>query len=119
VAQFDTSIATAKRLIEKFGETSTHRRKADGAPPDPNQPWNPGTQTLTDTPVSAVWLDYDLSRIDGQTIKRGDQEVFIPGSDLPSAPDASTASGEQWSIVSIETLSPNGQLILYVAQARQ
>ena len=74
--------------------------------------------------MSAVWLDYDLSRIDGQTIKRGDQEVFIPGSDLPSAPDASTdvllrASGEQWSIVSVDTLSPNGQLVLFTLQARQ
>lgn len=124
MAQFDNQIATAKRLIDKYGETSVHRRTVDGSPADPSQPWNPGTPVSTDTSVSAVWLNYDQQRVDGQTIKTGDQEVLIPGSDLDAAPDASTdvlirASGEQWSIVSVEPLSPNGQLILYTVQVRQ
>lgn len=124
MAQFDTAIATAKRLIEKFGETSTHRRHEDGSPPDPNQPWNPGTETEVDTPVSAVWLNYDQKRVDGQLIKIGDQEVLIPGSDLSAAPDPETdlmlrASGEQWSIQSVDVLSPNGQRILYTLHCRQ
>lgn len=124
MAQFDNQILTAKRLIEKFGETSTHRRSADGAPVDPTEPWNPTTPVDTDTAVTAVWLDYELKRIDNLLIKRGDQQVLIAGSDLAAPPDAETdvlirADGAQWSIISVETLSPNGQLILYTIQARQ
>jgi hypothetical protein len=124
MAQFDNQILTAKRLITKFGEVSTHRRATDGAPADPTQEWNPTTPTNADTAVTAVWLDYELKRIDNLLIKRGDQEVLIAGSDLATPPDAETdvlirADGAQWAIISVETLSPNGQLILYTIQARQ
>lgn len=124
MARFDTQIVTAKRLIERNGEASVLQRRTDGTPPDPTQPWNPGTPTTTDSDVSAVWLDYDLERVDGKLIKEGDQEVLIPGSDPDFTPDASTdilirASGVKWSIKNVNTLAPNGQVILYTIQARQ
>lgn len=125
MARFDNAIALAERLIKKNGEQSTLRRKVDGTPPDPTKPWKPGTPGFLDFPVSAVWLDFDARRIDGQLIKEGDQEVLIPASELGTAlPDASTdhlvrVSGQEWEVIRVETLQPNEQLILHTLQVRK
>lgn len=125
MARFDRSIALAERLIKKNGEQSTLRRKVDGAPVDPAKPWKPGTPTFTDFTVSSLWLDFDARRIDGQLIKEGDQQVFMPASELGTIlPDASTdhvvrVSGQKWEVIRVETLQPNEQLIMHVLQVRK
>jgi len=122
MARFDTQIVTAKRLIDKNGETSTFRRTTLTASGDP---WDVDTPTVTNTPVSAVWLDFDEQRIDGELIRIGDQEVLIPASDLPSInPNSNTdvlirENGEQWAIVRTQTLAPNEQVILHQVQVRR
>lgn len=124
IGRFTRQIKLAKRLIEKNGEQSVLRRKADGTPPDPTKPWEPGTPTFTDFTVSAVWLDYAIGRIDGALVKVGDQRVLIPAADLTIVPDPTTdqlirVSGDQWEIIRVEPLQPNEERIFYAVQARQ
>ena len=116
---FDDQIATALALITENGELSTIEREArtPGA-----KSWRPGSTTTSFT-ARAVWLNYNLRRVDGERIKAGDQKVLIAASGLSITPDASTdkivrADGQRWSIENVETLAPNGELILYTLQVR-
>ena len=132
MARFDSSIALAKRLIEKNGETATLRRPVDGTPPDAAKPWEPGAPTNLDASVSAVFLGQEAARVFGVTLKEGEQMVLVPSSDLATAgsdsgrfvPDPSTdkvvrASGELWTIVTSKPLDPNGQRILETLVVRR
>ena len=124
MARFDSAVALALKLIDKNGETSTVRRKVDGAPADAAKPWEPGVPTFTSHTSKAVWLDFDVKRIDGELVKRGDQQVLIPASTMPIDPDPALdhvvrADGERWTVVSSEVLKPNGQRILVTIQVRK
>lgn len=123
MARFDSQIKLAKRLIARNGETSTLRRQTPGTPADPAKPWKPGAPSFADFKVSAVWLSFEVERVDGDLVQSGDQQVFIAASDLAVAPDPTTdhlvrANGEKWTIVRSDQLVPNGQEILHVLQAR-
>lgn len=127
MAQFDEEIALAAELILENGEQSTYRRRVEPTPPDPTKPWKVGTDTAadTDTTVSAVWLDEEAVRRFGSTLIPGtvltekQQLVLVPGSALGTlVPSGSTdslirANGEKWSLEKINTLNPNGQIILH------
>lgn len=124
MAQYDSAIALALKLLTKFGETSTLTRKNEGTPPDTDKPWTPGTVDEDEYDVKAVWLDFDEKRVDGDIVKAGDQNVYVAASGLAISPDASTdhiirASGEIWSIVGVKTLAPNGRLILHTLHVRK
>ena len=116
---YDQQIATALRLLKAKGETSTIERgsKVAGA-----QSWKPGTAT-TDHAATAAWFNFNLDRVDGEKIKAGDQRVIVAASGLAITPDASTdqivrAGGSRWSIMAVETLSPNGEEIIHTLQVR-
>lgn len=125
MAEYDSAIAFAVRLIKKKGEQSIFRRRTDATPPDPAKPWEPGVSGESDTTVSAVWLDEESVRrfgstlIPGTIVKERQQLVLIAGASLGTIiPNASTdtlvrASGEKWSLQKVNTLSPNGQVILH------
>lgn len=122
MAQYDSSIALALRLITKFGETATIFRRVD-TPADPAKPWE---QTSAETSYSAqaVWLEPEIDRPSGSAVPQGDQIVYVAASGLAITPDPAIdqierASGERWSIVAVRTLSPNGQLIMHELQVRR
>jgi len=122
VARFDSSIATALRLIERNGEVSTIFRRVD-TPPDSSEPWNQDS-TETQYSADAVWLEASIDRPVGSVVQAGDQIVLVAASGLAITPDASMdqierASGERWSIVSVRTLNPNGQEILHELHVRR
>ncbi len=125
MARFDSAIALADRLITKNGEAAQLRRRTDGTAPDPSIPFERGEPATEDFPTAAVWLGYIDSRIDGTLVRRGDQRVLLPASDLGTVvPNNVTdslvrASGEVWNIIEVKPLSPNGQKILYEAQVRK
>lgn len=124
MARFDSSIALADRLITKNGESSTLRRRVDGAT-GPTAPFERGDPSNEDTTTVAVWLGYTDSRIDGSLVRRGDQRVLLPSTDLGDIiPNEVTdslirADGSVWNIVAVEHLNPNGQNILYTCQVRK
>jgi hypothetical protein len=122
MARFDSSIATALRLIQKNGETSTIFRRAD-TPPDSSEPWNQDS-TETQYAADSVWLDASLDRPSGSAVQSGDQIVLVAASGLTITPDASMdrierESGESWSIIAVRTLNPNGQQIIHELHVRQ
>lgn len=124
MARFDGAIALAEKLIEKNGETSTVRRKVDGVPADSSKPWEPAAPTFTPVVSKAVWLDFEVERIDGELIKTGDQQVLFPASSMTIDPDPALdhvvrADGERWTVVGTEVLKPNGQRILVTCQVRK
>lgn len=123
MARFDALIETAKRLIEKNGEPSTLVRTTPGAPSDPTKPWEPGTPTVTSTPVSTVWLNESILRR-GTLVKEGEIFAILAAKDLSSVPDPSLdhlvrSDGTRYAIVAVEPLSPNGQKIIYEIRARK
>jgi hypothetical protein len=121
---YTRQIATALRLIQKKGESSTLVRRVDGAASPSDEPWLPTTPTETSYTVSAVWLDAMVERPTGSTIQSGDQIVYVAASGLTVTPDAAVdtikrATGDRWSIISVETLSPNGEVIMHTLHVRK
>lgn len=122
MARFDSAIALAKKLIKKNGQAVTLRGFTTNAAPDPAKPWKPGGNVPADQPIEAVFLDYEQRYIDGQTIRMGDQRVFLPAEGLTAPPEVDgqvLRSAEVWKIVAVKPLNPNGQAIMYELQVRQ
>lgn len=125
MARFDKAIALAERLIAKNGQDVTLRGFTAGAPPDPNKPWEPGTNTPGDQTIKAVFIGYEQKYIDGETVRTGDQQVFMPANDNEGDPAFVEIEGlvlrgaEVWKIISAKPLNPNGQLIMFELQVRQ
>ena len=122
MARFDSAIALAKKLITKNGQTVTLRTFTPSAGSDPAKPWKPGGNVPTDQTPVAVFLDYEQKYVDGDSVRAGDQRVFMPASGLTAPPDIDglvLRGTEQWKIVTIKPLNPNGQAIMFELQVRQ
>lgn len=121
MANYDSIIRMAQRLITKKGQTVTLRSYVV-TPPDPATPWEAGSTADVDQTPSAVFLDYAQDYIDGTVIKRGDQRVFIAAADLTTPPTANgiiLRGAETWKIQAIGPLNPAGDPIMYDIQVRQ
>lgn len=122
MAEYDSAIAMALRLITKKGQTATLRNFTAVAPADANKPWKPGVSTPVNQTPKMVFLDYEQKFIDGAVIKMGDQRVFIPASGLTAAPTVEgliLRGSEVWKIKAVKPLNPAGDPIMYEVQARQ
>lgn len=122
MARFDSAIALAKKLIKKNGQAVTLRGFTAGAAPDPTKPWKPGGNVAADQTIEAVFLDYEQRYIDGQTIRMGDQRVFMPAEGLTAPPEVEglvLRGSEVWKVIAVKPLNPNGQAIMYELQVRQ
>jgi len=127
MARFDSAIALAQRLILKNGQAVTLRSFTAAAAPDPAKPWEPGANSAVDQTVDAVFLDYEQKFIDGALIQTGDQRVFIPSTTSAGAalsPDPEVEGlilrgAEEWKIMNVMPLNPNGQTIMFEIQVRE
>lgn len=124
LGRFTSARALASRLITRSGERSTHVRVTDS--PVGGKPWRSAGATKVETVVNAAWFEFDQSRVDGDLIRGGDREVFIPAVDLePVVPSPTTdvmvrVDGSRWQIMGpVRTIQPNEELILFQIQARQ
>lgn len=125
---FDRQIATAKRLITKYGAPMTWRVMVDGAPVDPDMPWKPTEATTTEYPVHIVMLPetrigYEWVRyLVGTEIPEGSgyglmyAVPFIPSlKDTVIAPD-----GSEMKPSTIDPLQPNlTEIIMYTLRFQQ
>lgn len=123
MATYTGSIATAKRLIRKFGGKCKVRRTTEGAPADDNKPWIPGAPTDVDHTAYAAFFNFDSGKIDGDIIRRGDMQVLMETSVnvVPTDNDLLVdPAGVVWSIKDVDILSPNRtENVLYTLQVRQ
>ncbi len=85
MASFDyaKSVATADRLIRKFGQTGAIRRTVMGG-----DPWDP-EPVETDYPCILVVVEYTLRERESSLIEMNDKRVLISveGLNLPALPD--------------------------------
>lgn len=117
---YAASAATARRLLDKFGQTVTLTRTVAGG-------YDPATGVttpdVTDTAtVKAALLPYSNGDklAAGGVIRTGDRKAYI-APDTTFAPDALTklteADGTVWQLESVEPLAPAGVPVLYTANA--
>lgn len=120
MATYDYSkpAATALRMLAKYGTTVTLSRKT-GAKTDPVT----GAVTAgTDASVTTTGLlkPYPDRMIDGTRILQGDRELVLSNEQEPLPTDHPTIGGENWAIVGIETIKPDGATpIVYFVQVRR
>jgi len=126
MGQFDTAIATATRMIAKFGQSVTWRKMTISTLPDANKPWLPTTDTKTEYTVSIVFLP--TNRANEELIR------YLKGSDVtlgsvyglmavqtfePRAKDTGMRGNNLLRIKNVDPVSPNGQVILYTIEFDQ
>lgn len=120
MAAFDyaKTAATAARLLARFGQAATLRRRVTG-------PYNPAlggpAMTEQDYPCTAAVIDYAARDIDGTLVLQGDKRVLIAPTVAvpPVAGDVLVfAGGSSLRAVSVQTTAPAGVPVLYEVQGR-
>ena len=119
MAQYDRQIATALRLIAKYGQIATWRQIVDGVP-DPETPWLPVGSAPVDYSPHICFLPLDRDGKEflmsiGQTEAVSGSMYGLMGNVafVPNIRDTVIRDGVSLEIKSIDLLSPNGQKILY------
>lgn len=114
-------IATAKRLIAKYGATCTFRRLPD-APQDADKPWLVTSQGSQQSfaGIKVCILPYSRinresqQQIGGTEIQFGDfQGLMASQTFVPTLTDLIVQNGKTYRIKKITTLAPDGTDILY------
>lgn len=120
MARYDSAIATAKRLIQKDGQTVTWSKSAL-TPIDPDQPWLGDTSVVTNyTPfvcfVPASGGFYTLIQyLKGTEVpKTGTYGLMAPQAFMPEITDLVMRNNSPLKIATIDTLQPNEQVVLHI-----
>lgn len=118
---FDRQIATAIRLINKNGELVQWIDRV-ATPVDPAKPWLPTGEVDTPEPVKIVFLPVgtrflELLQIAAKSeVPTGSQKGLMAAVSFVPKIDSlviRASQNRQYKIKSIDTISPNGQIILY------
>lgn len=118
MAGFDYSrpLATANRLIERFGQAGAVRRQTKTGPAH-----NP-IITTADHPATFAVLSFDSRDIDGTRVLATDKRALLKVGGLavtPTTDDKLVIGGVAHSIIDVETLSPAGTALLHTLQCRR
>lgn len=120
---FDRQIASAKRLIAKNGQFVTWRSIGEPTPVDPNKPWDETTHTQTDSSVKIAFLPTDRigaefrNYLAGTSVPMGKELGYMAPVDFtPSLKDVVLRGSEELSILKIDRIAPNGEIVLYIIE---
>lgn len=104
--------ATAKRLLDRFGQDGLLSRAVPGGGYDPVT--GPVQTTQTSACIVAL-LEFDNHQIDGKLILVGDRRALIAPdvSFEPQAGDVLTAGAESVTVVKNRPLKPAGVIVLH------
>lgn len=113
-------LASANRLIAKFGQLGAIRRVGEGTGPE----WDPTPGSAVDHDAFMAVLDYDSTDVDGTRILATDKYVLVAVGNLPIEIGLSDkvveADGTVYSIVPpLKPLKPAGTIVFYEIQARR
>lgn len=119
MAKYDRQVATAKKLVRKYGSLETFRQIRDET--DQEKPWEDGDPLNTDKPVYMVFINDSTSISDvfaayfsGTTIADGSTVVYIADFGIqPTNKDVLIKDGVEYRIETIDTLKPARQTILH------
>ena len=109
-AFFNRAIATAKRLISKYGGDCTLLVTTDS-----DDAWNP-TQTTTEYTVKSVAFEFKKSEIDGTLVQQSDRKVYVSTQDITVEPDTAhkiVIDGVTYSIVDVMPLKQPTRPVVY------
>lgn len=119
------SVATANRLIARFGQRAAIRRGPDLSDGDSTNDLSPepGDETEpTDHPCTLVVLDYTEEERASSLIAQTDRKVLIGSASLdiePTTADALVIDGDEHQIVDVRPLAPGPVTVLWQAQVRR
>lgn len=115
---YDRAAASAKRLIDRFGQVGVLRRVVvqGGGPSDPSG----GIENITEAPVSLVVLPIDAKQVgedmDGATIKTTDVQIYVAAAGLefePATTDHIVSVGGTYKVLRCNALAPAGQAVIF------
>jgi hypothetical protein len=121
MAAFDYArpLATANRLIARFGQTGAVRRDGE----DTGPAYDPTPGEPVDHPAQFAIVDFSAREIDGTRVLMGDKKALLAPGSLTIVPGLSDrlveAGGAVWDIVGVETLRPAETTLLYTLVIRQ
>lgn len=108
--------ATAKRLIEKYGQTGTLKRLT---PPDPVLG---GSGSETSYTAKLVPMTYDQRYINGTTILTTDRQLYISSVGLAVVPrvgDIAIAGGVEYQVINADPNNYDGVTnVVFICQGR-
>lgn len=126
MGQYDRQIASAKRLIAKYGQSVTWRQIRNGGINNAATPWKPGASQVTEQSVQIAFFPYTtenkqlLRHLLGTEIPVGSLTGYMSAVNFePTLKDTVLRDGKILSIKSIDPLAPNGQVIMYTLQFEQ
>lgn len=112
-------LATANRLLAKFGQMGAIRRTTIVGGSD----FDPGEEVVTDHPATFVVSTYAAKDIDGSRILATDKKVMIAPGSLTIEPTPADklvdAAGSVYSIIHVGTIRPAETTLLWVLQVRR
>lgn len=126
---FDRQIASAKRMIAKYGEFCIFKQTGDGVPLDPEKPWEvPETDPVDHTNIKIAFFGLDVEKYKmyqemfGTEVPTGIYMAYM--ANVPFTPSLKDSirrkSGAMLSIVNINVVNPNGEAaILYEIMVRE
>ena len=120
VAKFDYIKAqtTAKKLVEKFGESVTFIRTVQGAIDPATGEQGANTTVSIGGTVTPV-LRFSNDEINGESVQRDDGFVFFDGGEL-AINDKIAINGETWRCVDVSKIkSVSGVLVYQKVQLRR
>jgi len=122
MGQYDALIATAKRLIAQKGQAVTWKSIGDPVA-DPNKPWEPTSQVVTDYSANIAFLPINLSTrkfsqaITGTDIPIGTEKGYMGAQSFePKIKDVILRNGKTLTVLSIDRIAPDGSPILYTLE---
>lgn len=114
---YERMAATASRLLTKFGGTVTLSR-ITGESVDPiTGVVTPGTDNSQTT--IGILQKFPDNLVDGTRIKKGDRTLILDSSVEPLMTDTPEIGGDNWSVMSIETVKPASLPLVYFVHCRQ
>lgn len=122
VKDYSGSIATAKRLIDKYGRAVTYQRRSVNEI-DPLKPWLGVTQRASQAlAVFATFIEFEHREIDNEIIMRGDKRCLLAAADFstfrPDPGDEILDGTVTWSILNVKTIQPGSLDVLYDVHVR-
>lgn len=114
---YTSLIATAKRLLERFGQDMT--LQAVTAPSyDPSTGGTSGSQVSETKPGVIFPYKNGITAMQESLILAGDQQVFILLDAAPKPTDKLQVGSRQYSIINVKAIEPGGVTVLYELQVR-
>lgn len=108
---YDKLVATATRLIDKFGRNVTKRTTTATG-----DAWNP-TVSNVDVTIRAVSTSFQANEVDGTLIQM-DDKLFLTYDEVTTA-DSIVDGGEVLSVVGVKPINPGEVKIIYRVQCRK